>query len=500
MGAIDACPLPAISATKAGQQGRVDALDALRGLAILTMILSGLVPRAVLPAWMYHAQNPPPTHQLNPSLPGLTWVDLVFPFFLFALGAAIPFALSRRLADGGSLPRVVGQILLRGIALFAFAVYIPHVDPWRIAKEPELGTWLISLLAFGIMFPALARLPAHWSDVRVVLARIMGWGGAIALVAGLWYVGTTELHDAWQAGGLLAAVNKVAARSDIIIVVLANMAVLGSLIWLISRGNLLIRLAVMAIMLIFRWFHHKIGWLDAIWNFHPVPALYQLHFEQYLQVVLPATIAGDIFIRRQSPPTTNAALSWTRQRCLAIAAVGVALNVFVLAALQCRWGPWQTFAGVAVLAVAICWFARGGRAPVEHITARLWAWAILWLILGLIVEIPEGGIKKSPATVSYYFVTTGLACALLASFTIVLDGLRIRRGFGLLIDNGRNPMIAYLGIRNLLPPLLIPSGIDAAIARCTPGAWLGTLRAILKTLLLGYIVRGLTRLRIYWRT
>jgi hypothetical protein len=40
---------------------RADALDALRGLAVLAMVLSGTIARKTLPAWMYHAQLPPPT-------------------------------------------------------------------------------------------------------------------------------------------------------------------------------------------------------------------------------------------------------------------------------------------------------------------------------------------------------------------------------------------------------------------------------------------------------
>lgn len=56
------------------------ALDALRGYAIVTMVLSGAVVYGVLPGWMYHAQVPPPTHVFNPAAPGITWVDLVFPF------------------------------------------------------------------------------------------------------------------------------------------------------------------------------------------------------------------------------------------------------------------------------------------------------------------------------------------------------------------------------------------------------------------------------------
>jgi uncharacterized membrane protein len=44
---------------------RSHALDALRGLAILAMLLSSEMPFGAnaLPSWMYHAQVPPPTHQ-----------------------------------------------------------------------------------------------------------------------------------------------------------------------------------------------------------------------------------------------------------------------------------------------------------------------------------------------------------------------------------------------------------------------------------------------------
>ena len=35
---------------------RASSLDALRGYAILTMVLSGSVAWGVLPGWMYHAQ------------------------------------------------------------------------------------------------------------------------------------------------------------------------------------------------------------------------------------------------------------------------------------------------------------------------------------------------------------------------------------------------------------------------------------------------------------
>ena len=80
---------------------RASSLDALRGYAILTMVLSGSVAWGVLPGWMYHAQvGPRSNFVFDGSIYGITWVDLVFPFFLFAMGAAFPFSIGNKYRKG----------------------------------------------------------------------------------------------------------------------------------------------------------------------------------------------------------------------------------------------------------------------------------------------------------------------------------------------------------------------------------------------------------------
>jgi len=121
---------------------RADALDALRGLAILAMVLSGTLRYKILSAWMYHAQEPPPTHALDKAIAGLTWVDVVFPLFLFSLGAAIPLALSRRLDAGRSHLQILGHVFKRGLLLGAFAIILQHLRPFTINSEPTKGSAL----------------------------------------------------------------------------------------------------------------------------------------------------------------------------------------------------------------------------------------------------------------------------------------------------------------------------------------------------------------------
>ena len=105
---------------------RAYALDALRGYAIITMVLSATVAWNSLPGWMYHAQTPPPDRAFDASLSGITWVDLVFPFFLFAMGAAFPFSIKKRFEKGDTKLRLVYEAIKRGVQLTFFAIFIQH--------------------------------------------------------------------------------------------------------------------------------------------------------------------------------------------------------------------------------------------------------------------------------------------------------------------------------------------------------------------------------------
>ncbi|MGH7981116.1 MAG: DUF5009 domain-containing protein, partial [Limisphaerales bacterium] len=159
--------------------GRMYALDALRGLAILAMLLSGQLPFGSndLPSWMYHAQEPPPAHQWIGTLPGITWVDLVFPFFLFSMGAAFPFALSRRIARDASVWPAALFIFERGVLLAFFALFVEAIRPYTLSHHPTTAVWLLALLGFLILFPVLTRLPSTWPRGIRWSIRVTGWIG-----------------------------------------------------------------------------------------------------------------------------------------------------------------------------------------------------------------------------------------------------------------------------------------------------------------------------------
>ena len=170
----------------AGQQ-RALALDALRGLAILAMLLSGQMPfnEHALPSWMYHAQEPPPTFQFQANLPGISWVDMVFPFFLFAMGAAFPLALSRRMEKKTPIWKLFLLVAERGFLLGFFALFVQLIRPYTVSHHPTTATWFLALGGFLILFPVLTRLPEKWPAALKLSLRIVGW---LAAVAFCWFV------------------------------------------------------------------------------------------------------------------------------------------------------------------------------------------------------------------------------------------------------------------------------------------------------------------------
>src|SRR6267142_151767 len=94
---------------------RLDALDAFRGLTIAAMIL-------VSTPGTWNAVYTPLDHA---AWHGWTPTDLVFPFLLFAMGAAVPFALARR---RGTARRVRHHVMRRALILFALGFVLNAIE------------------------------------------------------------------------------------------------------------------------------------------------------------------------------------------------------------------------------------------------------------------------------------------------------------------------------------------------------------------------------------
>jgi predicted acyltransferase len=464
---------------------RADALDALRGLAILAMVFSGTIRYNILPAWMYHAQEPPPTHAFNKTLAGLTWVDLVFPLFLFAMGAAIPFALSRRVAQGWSTPKLILYILKRGALLGAFAIILQHLRPFSIDANPTGKTWALAILGFGLLSFMFGQIPDRWifSKYRTSIT-IAAWVAALVLITQLPYGGK---------GFLLT-------RSDPILIALANMAVFGAIAWLMTRSNRLLRLGLLGILIALQFASGSEGWVKTLWSASPIPWVFQFYYLKYLFIVIPGTIAGDLIWHWSQQPDRelDPCSAKSQPYILILCAMGF-LCLLLLVGLQARW-LWQTTLGsIAVCAVVWQWI-KPLKAGTDLLIRQFYQWGVYWLILGLCFEPFQGGIKKDPSTYSYYFVTTAIAFFLLIGFTILIDRLQQKRWLQLLIDNGQNPMIAYVAFANLLWGILQLSGLEDLSIAYTNTPILGAVKGVLYTLPIALLTRFFTRQKFFWRT
>ncbi|HEX8984513.1 MAG TPA: DUF5009 domain-containing protein, partial [Bryobacteraceae bacterium] len=150
---------------------RIASVDIFRGLVILVMIFVNDVSGVRgLPWWTYHMPE---------GVNGMTYVDMVFPFFLFILGMAIPLATERRLAKGDTPSKLSLHIVLRSLGLVVLGITLANAG--RVSAEltgiPQ-HTW--GLLALAGVFLGWNVYPRTG---RTALYRIMKYAGFALLAA-----------------------------------------------------------------------------------------------------------------------------------------------------------------------------------------------------------------------------------------------------------------------------------------------------------------------------
>lgn len=462
---------------------RAFSLDALRGYAIVTMVLSGTVASSILPGWMYHAQLPPPSNIFNPEVYGITWVDLVFPFFLFAMGAAFPFSLGNKLEKGVSVWRLSGDSIKRGVKLTFFAIYLQHMYPWSLSTPQDPQAWLTTLLAFVLLFPMFMRLPWKmpvWVRYGIEISAYVA--GCILLMTVHYANGRSFSLD----------------YSNIIILVLGNMAIFGSLCYLFTRNSPLMRLAILPlIMAVFLGSSTEGSWQKALYDFSPIPWMYKFYYLKYLFIVLPGSIAGEYLKQWSLHKPDSDSMNKGRDKLPWILIVTIGLIIFNLYSLYMRYLLLNLF-GTILLLAGIRWLLRGNDGYDLYWKKLFKAGAYL-LILGLFFEAYEGGIRKDPSTYSYYFVTSGLAFISMISLSILCD-LYKWRGMKPFEMAGQNPMIAYVATSMVVMPLFNLSGLAVFLNYLTTDPWLGFIRGVILTTLSVLIAVFFTRIKWFWRT
>jgi len=150
---------------------RLDSLDVFRGMTIAAMILVSTPGSWTAVYW-------PLDHAL---WHGWTPTDLVFPFLLFAMGAAVPFAMARRRGE----PRVVRRhVLRRAILLFALGLVLNAIE------TPPPIHWAAFRIPGVLQRIALVYLAVTWmterlsirAQVAIVISALAGYWAAMTWI------------------------------------------------------------------------------------------------------------------------------------------------------------------------------------------------------------------------------------------------------------------------------------------------------------------------------
>lgn len=153
------------------QVSRWDALDVLRGLCIVGMLLNmnpGSWERGY--DWLTHAR-----------WEGGTLIDMVAPGFLFCIGVALPLSLQRRFAKGASRSELLKHVLVRSAVLVVLGFLLNLYPTFDFAHVRVPSVLSRIGLCYGIV-ATLVVLTAQADEPRVLKIRATLLGGVAVLI------------------------------------------------------------------------------------------------------------------------------------------------------------------------------------------------------------------------------------------------------------------------------------------------------------------------------
>jgi predicted acyltransferase len=129
---------------------RISSIDQFRGFAILTMVLANYMGGVkLIPGWLKHA----------PDI-GLTIIDLIAPFFIFAIGLTYGLSFRRRFERDGAF-RTYSYFLTRYLAIIGLGAIISAGET-AVGQNPSGIDWgvLQAIGMAGLVTLLVIRLPS----------------------------------------------------------------------------------------------------------------------------------------------------------------------------------------------------------------------------------------------------------------------------------------------------------------------------------------------------
>jgi predicted acyltransferase len=150
---------------------RIVSIDALRGFDMFWIIGGGTILESLVHVW-----KNPITETIHTQLEHVDWQgfhfeDLIFPLFLFIMGAVLPFSISRRRERGQGLPMLYLHIIKRSAVLILLGLIFNDLLSFN---WPEMR-WLGVLQRIGLcyFFAAIIVLHTKWRTQAIFVAAVL---------------------------------------------------------------------------------------------------------------------------------------------------------------------------------------------------------------------------------------------------------------------------------------------------------------------------------------